>query len=175
MANGRIALVAGGLSALVGASLWAVKSATILLTGYQPPLSFEAAPALFAFTVASMASVHATRLSRAALVTGGFACIAGIVAVGRELTGDSSDAALTLAMLGVILGLTMVGEATRRESGSPGRAGRLAFALGLATIPALAVGGLLSAINERLLEVPLFVLACTWSWLGSLMLRLGVR
>jgi hypothetical protein len=60
----------GGLTALVGALLWGVKSATILLIGYQPPLVFEAAPALFALTVASLASGHTARLAKAALALG---------------------------------------------------------------------------------------------------------
>lgn len=175
MAVRKIALVAGGVSALVGASLWAVKSATIMLAGYQPPLLLEAAPALFALTVVAVASDHATRLARAALAAGGVACLAGIVALIQQLTGGSSDAALTLAMIGVVLGLTVVGRATLNESGSFGAAGRLAFALGLATVPTLAAGGLLSTFDERLLEVPLLVLACAWAWLGSLILRLGVR
>jgi hypothetical protein len=75
-------------------------------------------------------------------------------------------------MVGVILGLTMIGLATRREPGAVGAAGTVALALGLATIPAVAIGGLLSMIGERLLELPLLVLACMWAWLGSLMLGL---
>ena len=166
---------AGGVSALAGAFLWGVKSASILLTGYQPPVIFEAGPALFAFAVASLASRHPAGLARAALALGGSACLAGVAAFGSELTGETWDAALAAAMVGVILGLILVGLAIRGESGTVGAAGSVALALGLGTLPALAVGGMLSQVDERLLELPVLALACLWAWLGRLMLRLRDR
>ena len=42
---------------------------------------------------------------------------------------------------------------------------------GLVTVPALLVAGALSLLDERLLEVPLLLLAGMWIWLGGLMLR----
>ena len=38
----------GGLAAMVGGLLWVVKGGSILLTGWQPPVVFEAALPLFA-------------------------------------------------------------------------------------------------------------------------------
>jgi spore maturation protein SpmA len=39
----------------------------------------------------------------------------------------------------------------------------------------LVVGGMLSAINERLLEVSILTLGLMWLWLGGILLTMGKR
>ena len=88
-----------------------------------------------------------------------------------ELAGDVWGPILAGAMASVVVGLIVIGVDTRRAPTPVGTAGKLALAIGLATIPAVLLGGLLAMINERLLEVPILLLACMWGWLGSVMLR----
>ena len=45
----------------------------------------------------------------------------------------------------------------------------------MSILPALVVGGLLSAINERLLEVSILTLGLMWLWLGGILLTKGKR
>lgn len=172
--TGRAAAWAtGGISALAAGLLWSVKSLSILLVGYQPPLVLELAVPLFGLTVVLLARRGPSlALMRAARVLGGLACAAGLVTVGSELVGASwGDPAIATAMVAVIVGLIMIGVASRSAPKGAGATGKSAFVLGLATVPAILVGGLLAMLNERLLEVPILILACMWVWLGGLMLR----
>ena len=161
----------GGWAALAAALLWGVKAASILLTGYQPPVVFEAAPPLFGLAVFSLALGSATRRRRTAQVLGLVACVAGLVALASELAGEVWGPAIAGAMVAALAGLVLIGLDTRRASGRAGTAGKLALAIGLGTMPAVLLGGLLATIDERLLEVPLLFLACLWGWLGTLLLR----
>ena len=43
--------------------------------------------------------------------------------------------------------------------------------MGVFLVPALLAGGALSAIDERLLEIPLVLFAIAWIWLGYAMWR----
>ncbi len=170
MSRRSTVLVAGGLSAVAAGALWGVKSLNILLTGDQPPLIFELAPPLFGLAVAALAfdRRHESR-ARRALVLGCVAVVAGSAAVLSDLAGALWGPAIALAMIAVLVGLILLGSASGR---SPiGSVEWVALAIGLVTVPALLVGGALSLIDERLLEVPLVLLAGMWIWLGGLMLR----
>jgi hypothetical protein len=173
MTGHRAAWAAGGLSALAAALLWAVKSLSILLVGYQPPLVFELAVPLFGLTVVLLAQRGPpSALMRAARVVGGAACAAGLVTVGSELVGASwGGPAIATAMVAVIVGLIMIGVASRGAPKGAGAKEKLAFVIGLTTVPGILVGGFLAMLNERLLEVPILILACMWAWLGGLMLH----
>ncbi len=160
------------MSALAAALLWAIKTVSILVAGYQPPVVFEAAPALFGLTVVSLAFSYQARLTRVAQVLGVLATVAGVLAAWSELTGEVWGVALVTAMTGVLVGLILIGLAARSDTRPLGTAGRWALIIGLGTIPGVLVGGLLAMINERLLEVPLLLIACMWARLGSLMLRM---
>lgn len=142
----------GGVAALAGGCLWGAKSASILLTGYQPPLVFDLAPVLFSLTVLSLASGGTSGRARISQAVGGAACVSSLVALGSELTGEHWGPALAIAQVCIILGLTMTGLVTRREPGPAGAAGGMALLLGVATVPAALAGGVLSSIGERLLE-----------------------
>jgi hypothetical protein len=172
MARRNAVLVSGGLAAVAGGVLWGVKSLAILLTGDQPPLVFELAPPLFGLAVATLAFDRRNgRRARWALALGCVAVVAGSAAVLSDLVGELWGPAIALAMIAVLVGLILLGMAPKRTP--VGSVGWVALAIGLGTVPALLVGGALSLIDERLLEVPLVLLAGLWIWLGGLMLRLN--
>ena len=170
MARRSAVLVSGGLAAVAGGALWGVKSLNILLTGDQPPLVFELAPLLFGLAVTALAAVDRRHASRArwALALGCVAVVAGSAAALSDLAGELWGPAIAVAMIAVLVGLILLGSASRSPIGS---VEWVALAIGLVTVPALLVGGALSLIDERLLEVPLVLLAGMWIWLGGLMIR----
>jgi hypothetical protein len=75
---------------------------------------------------------------------------------------------IATAALATVAGLVMLGRTARRTNAFPPPWHNLPLAMGVAT-PFLmtVVGGVLEAINERLLEVPLVVLAAGWIGLGT--------
>jgi hypothetical protein len=146
-----------------------VKSASILLTGYQPPVLIEVGVPLFGLTVVALGST-APRDVRgiAARLLGAVAVSAGVLAVVLEAVGGPWDPALAIAMVAVLVGSVTVGRRTPPLVATPYG---VALLLGLLTVPALFVGGLLGLVHERLLELPLLLLAGAWGWLGVLMVR----
>ena len=74
---------------------------------------------------------------------------------------DTSIAASSLALL--------IGQLTLTRSG-PAPA-PLTFWIGVGTLPALAVGGALAEIDERLLEIPLVCVGLAWMRVGWVTLR----
>ena len=159
----------GGWAAVAGALCWGVMSASILVTGYQPPVLIEVGVPLFGLTVVALGST-APRGIRGLTVRalGALAVVAGVLALVLEAVGDPWDPALAIASVAVLVGLVAVGRRPRRHLESPYEA---ALLVGLLTVPALLVGGLLGLVHERLLELPLLLLSCAWGWLGVLMLR----
>ena len=92
------------------------------------------------------------------------AVAAGLVALMSELLDkgwDTSIAASSLALL--------IGQLTLTRSG-PAPA-PLTFWIGVGTLPALAVGGALAEIDERLLEIPLVCVGLAWMRVGWVTLR----
>lgn len=111
--------------------------------------------------------------SYAALALGVSAGVAAAVA--PEAVVGVGIAATTLA---TVSGLILLGLAAR-DAQLPPPLRWLPLALGVATPPAVTVvGGLLAAVNERLLEIPLLALALGWVVLGTVVaaeLRLARR
>lgn len=112
---------------------------------------------------------------RAAQVLGCAAFAAGLVAVGSELAGTVWGPAIAVAMVAVLVSLIMIGVSTRGVRRAPDRSARLALVIGVVTVPAILIGGLLSILSERFLEVPLLALGCMWIWLGGLMLHTPIE
>ena len=156
----------GGLAALLGGLAWTLKGLVILAGGDQPPLLFEVAPALFGIGLLSVASSTMAPSRRRAAVLGfsAVAVIAGLAALVSDLIGEVAGAALAASSVALLIGLLTLGRNNR--SPSP-----LAWWIGLATLPALAIGGVLSEIDERLLEIPLVCLGVAWMALGCAQLR----
>jgi hypothetical protein len=166
--------VVGAVAAVAGGLLWAVKSLAILATGIQPAGLFEAAPAVFgvAITALALSGGRRHRHMRVALLLAAVATVAGLVAIVSEIAGELFGLAIAIAMVAVITDLILIGTASEpapraRRARDPST---IALVIGVATIPLIVLGGLLSPINERLLEGPLLVLSLMWIALGLAML-----
>lgn len=163
--------VLAGVAAGIGGLAWTVKAAVILATGGQPPLLFEAAPLFFgaALTALALSSDLQGRRRTAAIALGLLTIAAGAVAGVTEAVEQVWGPAIAVSSLALIAGLLLLG---RRASSVPHR---FAWWIGASILPALVVGGLLSAINERLLEVSILTLGLMWLRLAGLLLAKGDR
>jgi undecaprenyl pyrophosphate phosphatase UppP len=151
----------GGVAALLGGLAWSVKGFVILAGGDQPPLLFEVAPALFGIALLSIAH-SAMPKGRRRTAAMGFAVVsigADFVAVVTEVVGEVAGAAIAASSLALVIGLVTLDR--RQPSPTP-----LAWWIGVAMLPAVFVGGMLSEIDERLLEVPLVCLGVAWMFVG---------
>ena len=151
----------GGVAALLGGLAWTVKGSVILGGGDQPPLLFEIAPVLFG--VALLSVVHSTmppsRRHAAALGLAAVSALAGLAALVSDLVGQVAGVALAISSLALLTGLLVLGTSGRWPA-------PLAWWIGVAMVPALVVGGILSELDERLLEIPLTCLGLAWMVVG---------
>ena len=147
--------------------MWAVKGIAILATGDQPPFAFEVAPPLFALGLVGLHARLGSRGDRAAKAGVALACAAAAFFVAgmgaRSLELDVAFVVTTLATsLCILAALVLLGVAARRGRAIAGPARHVPLAMGVLAVPALLVGGLLAELDERLLEIPLVLLAGAW-------------
>jgi hypothetical protein len=159
----------GGAAGVAGGLCWIVKSGSILATGIQPPLMLDLALPLLAASLVGVAYLvlPPNRRRKVVATAAWLAAGAGLVALTGELLGEVLDpfiAAWALALLTGQLCLLSV-----RPAPAP-----LTFWTGVATVPALLVGGALAEADERLLEVPLLCLGLAWTSIGLMTLRRSV-
>lgn len=171
----------GALAAIVGGLAWVVKGSAILMTGDQPPVAFELGPPLFALGLlglyAALGGVDARAKAGAGAAVLAMALMlgAGVArAADPTLAPDGEEFALLSAVqmaaaLCLLAALVLLGLAGRRARHGGWTA--VPLWMGLFFLPALLAGGALSAIHERLLEIPLVLFAIAWIWLGSTMWR----
>lgn len=88
-------------------------------------------------------------------------CLVAVVA--SIATGDVLGPDLLMGVVTMSAALMIVGSALRRSGAAYGG---VALFLGVATIPAMLVGGAISTIDERLLEVPVVAIGLVWITLG---------
>lgn len=167
-------------AAIVGGGAWIIKAGLTLATGNEPPTAFTIGLALFPFALLGLWALVRAVPGRSAQLGGLLAAAAAISvvlaalvrAVGGAGVEPSEDeiTALTpfiaLAGFGTFAALLVLGIAVRRAGALPGRYAALPWAMGLATIPLLIVGGALEALDERLLELPIALLGLGWVMLG---------
>lgn len=143
------------LAAFIGAALWGAKALAILATGWQPPLAFELGPVFFALSCVALAGGSLPRaIGALALFAAALSAVAFVL--GRDALGGPL---LGVAMLAVLASLAVHGWSVRRRERAP-------FVVAAATLPLMALGGALSLLHERLLELPLLGIALLWAWLG---------
>ena len=159
---------------------WIVKAVLTLATGNEPAAAFTIGLALFPFALLGLWSLVRAVPGRSAQLGGLLAAAAAISvvlaalvrAVGGSDVEPSEDeiTALTpfiaVAGFGTFAALLVLGIAVRRVGALPGRYASLPWAMGVATIPLLIVGGALEALDERLLELPIALLGLGWVMLG---------
>ncbi|HEY5882445.1 MAG TPA: hypothetical protein VIU11_26280 [Nakamurella sp.] len=154
-----------GLAAFLGGAAWTVKGIVILAVGEQPPLLFEMGPPLFGVGLLGVASstMPAGRRRTAALTLGAASFLAALVALVIDRAGEFNPA-LVVSSLSLLVGLLTV----PRHAAWPAP---LAWWIGFAWVPAMLIGGVLSELDERLLEVPLTCLGIAWMTVGWALLR----
>jgi hypothetical protein len=160
----RLALV-GGLAAVLSGAAWVAKSTAILIFGDQPPLLFEIGPLFFGLGLLGVASSTMTRGRRRAAVVGlaTASAAAGLLALLLDRP-DAINPALVASTLTLLAGLWTV----PRNAAWPAP---LTWWIGIALIPALLAGGVLSLVQEDLVEVPLLCIGVAWMTVGGALLR----
>jgi hypothetical protein len=170
--------VVGSVAAVVGGAMWVVKGGAVLAVGDQPPLMFEAAGLLFPLALVGLHDRLGGEGGRRARVGGALARVAagsGLTAVAYGVLVPSPSGAflgLLVAVTGfsTFIGLVLLGLAARSVGALPFAWRNLPAAMGIAAIPAVTViGGLLEAIHERLLELPIVAFGVAWVVLGFLL------
>ena len=158
---------AAGFAALLGGLVWLVKGIAIPAVDEQPRMLFEVAPVFYGAALLGLGLTLPQRGRRrsAVIALASISLLASIVGVATELAGSVLGVSLLIAALCLFVVLIALGRRARS------RAHRLGSIIGMSMIPALAVGGVLSAWDERLLEVPLVGLAVLWIWLGWTLAR----
>ena len=154
---GRVRLLrsCAAVAAVVGGVAWVVKGGAILAGLDQPPLLLDVGVA--AFPVA-LVCVAASAHRPASLALGVVALVSGWLALATEVAGRGQGPTILVSSLALVLGLALLG--------GEGPEQRAARAIGLATVPVLLLGGLLTLVDERLIEVPTVVLGLAWLLLG---------
>jgi len=167
-------------AAVVGGTAWIIKAGLTLATGDEPPAAFAIGLALFPFALLGLWSIVRGVGGRCAHIGGLLAVAAAIAvvlatlvrAIGGADVEPREDEITTLtpfiaaAGLGTFAALFALGIAVRRAGALSARSAALPWAMGLATIPLLMLGGALEAVSERLLELPIALLGLGWVILG---------
>jgi hypothetical protein len=121
----------------------------------------------FAVTVTSLGLVSdgvGTHRQTAVLALECIGAVAATVAATTEIAGNLWGPSIAVAVLAVVAGLLLLDRRRRPTD-------RLAWWIGAVLLPAVLLGGVLTVVNERLLEFPLAFIAALWIWLGGLLLR----
>lgn len=155
----------GGLAALLGGAAWTAKGLAILVSGVQPPFLFEIGPFLFGVGLLGVASstMHRGHRRTAAMCLASVAVLAAIMAPVIDRAREFNPA-LVVWSLALLAGLCTI----PRRAAWPAP---LAWAIGIAFVPAVLVGGPASMIHGRLLEVPTTCLGIAWMIVGWALLR----
>ena len=155
----------GGSAAVAGGLAWVVKGVAILAVDDQPPVLFELALPLLGLGLVGVAVLTARGIRRTIVVgLAWLAVVAGVVALVSEVLDLAWDVSIAVSSVALLAGLL-----TLPRSGPPPAA--LSFWIGVGTLPALAVGGVLAEMDERLLEIPLVCVGLAWVLVGWLTLR----
>jgi hypothetical protein len=154
----------GGLAAMVGGLLWIVKGGSILITGQQPPVVFEAALPLFALGLLGLHARlrgHGGPLGKAGILVTYAALAAAVLVLVAPL-----PSLYAVAGFGPFLGMVLLGSATLQAKVFPPLWSALPLAMGLGGALLILAGGGLALMSERLLEIPIVLVGLAWMLLG---------
>lgn len=169
------------MAAAVGGTAWTVKAVVTLVTGDEPPATFAIGFALFPFALLGLWSLVRRVDGRAPTVGGAIAATAAVsvvlAALVRAVGGAGVEPAddevtvltplLVIGGFGTFAALVVLGLVVRRSSALSAPYTSLPWAMGVAAIPLLIVGGALEAVSERLLELPIVLLGLGWIAVGA--------
>lgn len=173
----------GGVASAIGGGCWIIKGMAILISGDQPPVLFEIAPVFLIVGLLGLRSRLGNRGGRAATVglwAVGLSALLGVITWVLAVTSDGSRSSgseeefqptLLLAFVALLIGMVLLGMVTRRTSSLGDRWSDLPLALVVAVPIVGIVGGVLEAVNERLLEIPLVLYGFGWVGLGYALTR----
>lgn len=155
----------GGAAGLAGGLAWVIKGIAILAADNQPPLAFGVALPLFGLSLLGVAHLTLRGIRRTVVVGLAWLAVgAGLAALLSDLHDNGWDASIAASSLALLIG--QLGLPRNGQAPAP-----LTFWIGVGTLPALAVGGALAEIDERLLEIPLVCLGLAWMLVGWMTLR----
>lgn len=173
--------ISGGAAA-IGGLCWLIKSGLILLTGEQPPLLFEIAPAFFAIAIVGLAGRlnGQSRLARAGVVIAIAGGVAALLNALRELLITVTGMVLVeielisiLAGFGWLFGLLFVGIPVWRRQIFSEKWRFLPVLMAVSPLPMIILFSLMGEVmgieaswGERLIEIPLLLLGLGWMALG---------
>lgn len=160
-----------------------VKAVITLVTGDEPPAAFATGSALFPFALLGLWSLVRKVEGRAPPIGGALAAAAAVSVVLATLVRlvggaavEPTDDEITLLTpfiavggFGTFAALIVLGVVVRRAGALSSPYTSLPWAMGLAAIPLLIVGGALEAVSERLLELPIALLGVGWIAVGAAM------
>lgn len=169
------------MAAAIGGTAWTVKAVVTLVTGDEPPTAFAIGFALFPFALLGLWSLVRKVDGRAPTVGGAIAATAAVAvvlaalirAVGGAGVEPSDDEVTVLTPFiaiggfGALAALVVLGVVVRRSGALPAPYTSLPWAMGVAAIPLLMVGGALETVSERLLEPPIVLLGLGWIAIGA--------
>lgn len=176
-----------GIAAIIGGACWVFKGGSILATGNQPPLVFEAGQFFFLVGLLGVdrlltAETRLRNFGRRWVYLG----IASILLLGihqllfptylpesDEL--DLSSLPQVVTAIALIIGPLCLGWRTDQSKTIPGPWRMLPLILGVSMPLMIIIGGVLVGISddERLLELPLVIYAFGWIVLGYLLLQIS--
>lgn len=165
---------------MAGGSAWLAKAAVIIATGDEPPAAFTIGFALFPFALLGLWSLVRDVDGRTPRIGGAIATAAAVsvvlAALVRAVGGASVEPTeqeitaltpfLAIAGFGAFAALFTLGVAVRRAGALAAPYTSLPWAMGLAAIPLLIVGGALETVSERLFELPIALFGLGWIAVG---------
>ena len=169
------------MAGALGGTAWTVKATVTLVTGDEPPAMFAIGFALFPFALLGLWSLVHKAEGRAPAVGGILASAAAVSVVLAVLVRAAGGAAvepsddevtmltpfIVIGGFGAFAALLALGLAARRARALAAPYISLPWAMGLAVIPLLIVGGALETVDERLLELPIVLIGLGWIALGT--------
>ena len=154
----------GGLAAVVGELMWIVKGGSILITGQQPPVVFEAALPLFTVGLLGLHARlggHGGPLGKAGVLVAYVALAAAALVLVAPLPSFYA-----VAGFGPFLGLVSLGSATLQAKNFSPPWSALPLAMGLSSPLLVLAEGILALMNERLLKITIVFVGLAWMLLG---------
>lgn len=167
----RTPLLWAGAAAGVGAAMWIYKSVAILATGDQPEFWFELALSVFGISTLLLVYGLKPQLDNPTSLSSGLAWIAaisgGTAAVAYIVQGDDGlfGPAALVTVLTIVVTLFMIGGQVRKRH----LLSRYSFTptlLAWLFVLSIPIGAVLSAVDDRLLEVGLLGVAAGWLIVG---------